>query len=220
METLNVAMNDFLKSPLLEDTIPKIIGVVIATVPFAFAAWPISRRAKQIALFRQFANEIAVRDALFKLKLAASEPKTPQEALVKEAAYEKAQKLEEHLNKELEGLDPPPDKLWLQRASLKEVVFPARYEGQHNLSAIARSWWWILIIIALFCRLLSTAFLFLLPLVAFRLLFPHSPIAVFELLFQLVIYGLFFWYGSLMWRRWAYIVATRNPSPSPNALFP
>jgi hypothetical protein len=217
-----VTMNEFLKSYLLEIIIKTstssaflsvFLGVFLSF--FVFPAWPIGRRAKKVDLLRQCAEEIAVRVALFKLKLAASEPNTPQEALLKEAAYEQAKELEEHLKKELEWLAPPPDKLWLQRATWKEVFLPAPYEGQQNLSFAARCAWWIFIIVFLVLRVFSAACMLLLLSAVFRLeLFPHPTAVVFEFIVLMVIYASVSWYASLSLRRSVYVSAMRHQKPN------
>ncbi len=84
--------NDFGKS-----VVPPILTALAAL--FGGARISIGRRAKLTDLFDRVAKEIAVRDALLKLKIKASEADSPQRISARAVAYKQAEYLEKRLQK-------------------------------------------------------------------------------------------------------------------------
>lgn len=119
----------------------------------------IGRRAKHIDIFDRTAKEVAVRDVILKLKLAAAEPSPQgqfQQIAAKATAYQQAENLETQLAEELAALAPKarPGLEWMRNASYQQILIPKPlYDGKTGLSWSRKILWWPLLVIFYFSLL-------------------------------------------------------------------
>lgn len=195
-----------------------ITAVLTGAVSISGVKLFIGRAAKHADLFDRIAKEVAVRDALLKLKVSASEPNSPQQISAKESAYRHAEELEEQLKKGLAGPTPTtrPEELWWRQASMREKLWPERYEGKGLPSVPARrKWWWR---IMGFYVLLCIYFFFMLGFaVHFLSVTDHRVVKGdfqgYATSLVLFLFGFWSLWTSRFFRRSAYIVSLRQ-SPS------
>jgi hypothetical protein len=198
-----------------------IIGIPGILAPFLTGSklpMAIGPAAKRAALFDRYAKEIAVRDALLKLKLFASEPNSPQQASAKEETYKQAEQIEAHLKEELaRGASRTLSEEWWQHASLKEKFFPACYEGQKHLDTSARTNWGKYMALW-YAYLLVYLFFLLLAVISYYQGFVSHKWPTSNLwLLYCVVWGFLFLYLAAWCRRSAYTIskaAIPNPCNS------
>jgi hypothetical protein len=195
------------KSVDLKTILVTFVGLLPALLP-AFLTLTIRRKSKRDQLFDRLTKEIAVRDALLKLKLSACQPNSPQQATARELTYKTAERLEVLLTTELERLTS-----WDELISQWRRVSPAQgffYEGEKCLSFNSKiSWWCWMFLVYLF----SICFIFF----AIQTLRVPSQLLLARrwtmALASFLLYGgiaIYFAYLGTWYRRWALAIVARE----------
>jgi hypothetical protein len=124
-------------------------GTIVATGSFVSVngyKLPIGRAAKHDNLLDHYTKEVALQDALLKLKISATEEKSAKQiAAVKEAAFKQAQELDTQYRQESYKLTAVrPEWLWWRTAPFRDKLFPPKYDRMKLDLAGKRKWWtWI-----------------------------------------------------------------------------
>jgi hypothetical protein len=209
-----VDLSEVLKSDALKVaglTIAATVIVAILGIAKEFLLkQPIGRKAKQANLFDRYIKEIAVTEAVLKLKLLASEPDSQQQASAKNAAYKQVEELEARQKEELERLTTSGE-LWWRHASQKEWFIPSFYEGQKHLSLNTKFTWCIYMICFYIYHVVSVlivvvGFWFL----SLGFLAHKNGLALLALPLYFFVPAFLFWHSATVFRRLAYGVVPGN----------
>ncbi len=130
----------------IEDLLKYVIpAAVLGSAGWLTALKPmVGRPAKQADLVDRLTKEVALREAILSLKIAASEPRRARQLEAKELAYRQAEDIEKQFKEKLEALGPDvkPDVLWLRKSTFRERFFPRRYDRQTSLTKWQKWKWW------------------------------------------------------------------------------
>ncbi len=128
------------------DILIKVVPGALSTAAtfVVFSKLAVGKKAKEMELLDRISKEVAVYDAILKLKIATCDSGTLQDAAAKENAYNAAERLETALRRELALLNPKPkpDVEWLQTSSARQKFWPQKYDGSRRLTMHRKLSWW------------------------------------------------------------------------------